>query len=48
MNVGHYGKTSGEDVGPFPGDVPMDKVTDSKELTLKVPAEEPHPEQSDM
>ena len=48
MNVGHYGKPSGEDVGAFPRDVPMDTAADSKELTLKVPAEERHPEQSDM
>ncbi len=30
MSVGHYGKPSGEDVGPFPGNVPMDTVADSK------------------
>ena len=48
MNVGHYGKRSGEDVGAFPGEIPIDTVADSKEPTVKVPEEKPHPEQSDM
>ena len=48
MKVGHFGKPSGEDMGPFPRDVRMDTVADRKEPTQKVPAEEPHPEQSDM
>ena len=48
MNVSHYGKPKGEDMGAFPRGVPMDTVADSKEPTHKVPAEEPHPEQSDM
>ena len=48
INVGHYGKPNGDDVGAFPRDIPMDTVADSKEPTPKVPAEEPHPEQSDM